>query len=62
MAISYLEQTAKHHGKAAEKGKMKKTEQYQELEKEYLFVPIAIETMGSWGQVGLQLSRSSEER
>ena len=26
----------------------------QELKKEYLFVPIAIETLGSWGQVGLK--------
>ena len=62
MAISYFDQTARHPGKAAEKAEMKKTEQYQELEKEYLFFPIAIETMGSWGQVGLKLSRSSKER
>ena len=55
LAASYVDQTARHPGKAAEKAELKKTDQYQELEKEYLFVPIAIETLGSWGQAGLKL-------
>ena len=55
LAASYVDQTARHSGKAAEKAELKKLDQYQELEKEYLFVPVAIETLGSWGQAGLKL-------
>ena len=55
LAASYVDQTAKLPGKAAEKAELKKLDLYQELEKEYLFVPIAIETLGSWGQAGLKL-------
>ena len=55
LAASYVDQTARHPGKAAEKAELKKLDQYQELEKEYLFVPVAIETLGSWGQAGLKL-------
>ena len=57
--------------KTAEKAEQKKMDLYQELENEYLFVPIAIETLGSWGQAGLKLvkelgrmikDKSGEER
>ena len=54
MAFSYLDQTSRTSGKAAEKAEMKKIDLYQELQSEYMFVPLAVETMGSWGQLGLK--------
>ena len=66
LAVSYVDQTASLPGKAAEKAETKKMDLYQELEKEYLFIPIAIETLGSWGQAGLkfikELGRQIQEK
>ena len=54
MAISYIDQASKRSGEAAARAEREKSDLYQELKKEYMFVPVAIETMGAWGQMGLK--------
>ena len=54
MAFSYLDQTSRTSGKAAEKAELKKIDLYQELQSEYKFVPLVVEMMESWGPLGLK--------
>lgn len=49
LAQSYLNQTSKKSGSAASVAEVRKISKYQNLEQTYLFVPIAIETLGTWG-------------
>ena len=53
---SYVYQSSKNPGAAAETREIEKTKKYQELANDYYFVPIGIETYGSsrpseWGTV-----------
>ncbi len=41
-------------GKAAIGGEKKKDHHYEKLLRNYIFVPIAVETFGSWGPKGLK--------
>ena len=56
-ADSYLSNTSKVAGKAADEGEKKKYAKYEHIAEEHHFVPIAIETMGVWGTSGLKLVR-----
>ena len=55
---SYVYQSSKKPGAAAETREMEKTKKYHELAKDYHFVPIGIETYGSWGSEGLKLIKT----
>lgn len=52
---SYLKSTSKHRGGAANTRETRKKSKYASLEDRFCFVPIAIETMGSWGTDGRKL-------
>ena len=41
-------------GKSAAQAETKKMGHYQELSQNYTVMPVAVETMGSWGQMGLK--------
>ena len=49
---SYINQTSKLAGAAAEAREFSKTLKYTELTNDYCFSPIGIETLGSWGSDG----------
>ena len=51
---SYPSQCAKEAGKAVIGGEKKKNNHYEKLLRNYIFVPIAVETFGSWGPKGLK--------
>ena len=52
LAETYITQTSETPGTAAEKAEKAKIALYQELAKDYIFTPIAIETFGSLGKLG----------
>ena len=55
-AAAYVHNTSKNAGKAAEDAEKRKESKYKELVGDgYIFIPIAIETMGPLGQSGLKL-------
>ena len=55
-AASYVHNTSKKAGWAAEEAEKRKEAKYTDLERQgHIFVPIAIETMGSWGARGFKL-------
>ena len=55
---SYIDQTSKSAGAAADTRETQKTSKYTELAENYMFVPIGVETLGSWGTEGLKLVKS----
>jgi len=54
MAQSYLHNTSRTSGAAAEAPADKKTAKYAPLAQTYVFVPIAVETMGAINSDGLE--------
>ena len=52
---SYINQSSKIAGAAADYREDLKTQKYSELAEKYWFVPVAIESMGSWGTTGHKL-------
>ncbi|OXA48561.1 Retrovirus-related Pol polyprotein from type-1 retrotransposable element R1 [Folsomia candida] len=61
-APSYLPQTCVHPGAAAEKAEDSKRKKYEFLQDRFLFVPVAIETIGVWGKEGLSLIKEIGSR
>ena len=55
--MSHLSGTSKEASHAANKAEKSKIEKYRDIENTNFFVPIAIETMGSWGAIGLKFIR-----
>ena len=55
LAPSHLHQSAAASGAAAALAERKKNDKYQVLSITYEFVPVVIETLGSWGESGLAL-------
>ena len=55
---SYILQCSKNPGAAAEIREIEKTKKYQELANDYHFIPIGLETYGSWGPEGLKLIKT----
>ena len=51
---TYVVESSREGGKAAKIAESKKKNKYKELEDNYEFVPIAMETFGSWGPEGLK--------
>ena len=54
LAPSHIPNTSTVAGKAAEQAETKKHATYQDLKSTYHFVPIALETLGTWGKEGLK--------
>ena len=48
-ASSYLSATSREAGKAAEEGEKRKIQKYAFLSQNYIFTPVAIETLGPMG-------------
>ena len=55
LASSYISNTSRSAGSAAEEGERLKFSKYSELQRNFFFVPVAIETLGPWGKHGLKL-------
>ena len=51
---SYVLDSAQEAGKAAKIAETKKKNKYKDLEANYWFTPIAVETFGSWGPESLK--------
>ena len=62
LAQSNITATSKEAGKAAEKAEKDKAAHYQELCSSYIVMPVAMETMGAWGQQGLKFVKEIGER
>ena len=58
LANSHLKETSKSPGAAAEKAEKIKFAKYEEIQKSYLMIPIAIETFGAWGTEGLNFIKN----
>ena len=54
---SHVSGTSKEAGKAAKEAEVTKLNLYQELTLNYTVIPVATETMGSWGPMGLKFVR-----
>ena len=55
LAQAYLQESSKRAGEAAEKAERAKLAKYEEIQKDFHMVPIAVETFGAWGLEGLHL-------
>ena len=55
LASSYIADTSRSAGAAAEAGERLKFAKYLDLQQEFYFVPVAIETLGPLGKHGLKL-------
>ena len=55
VCATYVSKCAKVPGAAAESRESAKITKYKNLEQDYYFVPIAIESFGSWGREGHKL-------
>ena len=54
--------TSQEVGKAAKEAEKEKLDHYQELTTNYIVTPVAMETLGSWGQLGLKLIKDIGQR
>ena len=61
-APSHLPNTIRHQGAAATKAEDKKRRYYAFLEDRFIFMPVAIETTGIWGQEGLSFIKDIGQR
>ena len=52
LAPSHVQQTANDPGKVASEAENRKIKHYEELQHDYHFTPICIETLGTWGHLG----------
>ena len=59
---SYIGGTSKEAGKAAEAAEKRKISKYDKLLNNYHFIPIAVETLGAWGQEGLKFIKEIGEK
>ena len=62
LAPSNVMATAVEAGKAAVKAEQDKLAHYQELSRNYIVTPVAMETMGSWGPAGLAFVKEIGQR
>ena len=54
LAWSHVISTSKEAGKSAQDAEKEKQDHYHYLLQDYIFTPVAAETMGSWGPIGLK--------
>ena len=62
LAPSHVAATSKESGKSAAQAEKKKLGHYEELKRSYIVMPVAVETMGSWGQMGLKFVKDLGSR
>ena len=62
MARSHTTATSKEAGKAAEQAESTKTTTYSDLIGSYDFIPVAMETLGSWGPQGKKFVEAIGDR
>ena len=62
LAWSHVNSTAKEAGKASEQAEKKKMSKYEYLTPGYILIPIAVETLGSWGKMGLKFIKDLGSR
>ena len=62
LAQSNIALTSQEAGKAALKAEKDKTAHYIDLARDYIVVPIAMETLGSWGPRGLKFIQDIGKR
>ena len=62
LAPSHVAATSKESGKSAAQAENKKLGHYEELKRSYIVMPVAVETMGSWGQMGLKFVKDLGSR
>ena len=62
LAPSYVATTSTEAGKAAAQAERRKLGHYDELSSNYIVMPVAVETMGSWGQMGLKFVKDLGSR
>jgi hypothetical protein len=62
LAPSYVSETSKTAGAAAEKAEKKKDSKYAPLTRDYLFAPIGVGTLGSWGEGARTFFRELSQR
>ena len=59
---TYVTQCSKHPGAGADSRENGKTLKYVELAEKYCFVPVGVETLGSWGTKGHKLIKEIENK
>jgi glycine cleavage system protein P-like pyridoxal-binding family len=57
-AASYLTETSTCRGAAEEVGELSMMRHYKDLERDYIYVAVAIETLGSWGMEALSFIKT----
>ena len=62
LAQSHVSATSVEAGKSASQAEKKKLSHYEELAHSYTIVPVATETLGSWGQQGLKFIKELGSR
>ena len=62
LADSYTPLTSRKAGSAAERAEKAKSTLYQEISRDYIFTPIAIETLGSGGQLSHGLIKEISQK
>ena len=62
MAQSHVSGTSKEAGSAAQTAEKTKMSLYSELTRVYDVIPVAMETMGSWGPTGLKFIEAIGDR
>ena len=62
LVTSHIAATSKEPGKSAAQAEKRKLGHYEELKRSYIVMPVAVETMGSWGQMGLKFIKDLGSR
>ena len=62
LAQSYVAQTSKEAGKAAELAEQRKLSHYEERSAQYIISPVATETLGSWGPRSIKFMKELGKR
>ena len=62
LAHSHIAGPSKEAGKAAQEAEKTKFSVYQELSSNYTIIPVATETMGTWGPIGLKFVKDIGSR
>jgi len=61
-AASYITQTSQEFGRAARLWEERKKRKYAHLLNRFIFIPVAMETTGVWGEEGLHLMKAIGHR
>ena len=62
MCQTHIAGTSRVAGRAAEDAETAKLNKYQELTHRFNVIPVATETFGSWGQLGISFTRQIGDR